>query len=165
MNQVNAESIDLQTFNLQLESENQRLSLHVDSLEESLTLKSQQVETLQLQIEHQTSQFKELQQDFSDVIEQLQKKESVLNVKFSQEELQEAADYLLTRIQLDDISERQKQNQLEGGNQEDQTITCLIVKAAEKIKFLNRFIEGFRIEMEETTERYDKLVIENGDAL
>ena len=58
-----------------------------------------------------------------------------------------------------------KRNQLEGGNSEDQTITCLIVKAAEKVKFLNRYIDGFKLEMEEMTEKYDRASLQCNDAL
>jgi len=46
---------------------------------------------------------------------------------------------------------------------EDQSITFLIVKSSQKIKFLNKYIEGLKTEIEETTEKYDKLTLKFRD--
>lgn len=53
---------------------------------------------------------------------------------------------------------------LDDQNNEDQTITFLIVKASHKIKFLNKYVEGFKIEIEELSEKYDKLAFKLRDA-
>eukprot|EP00347_Sterkiella_histriomuscorum_P017254 403350100 len=163
MNQINSESIEIQTYNMQLESENQKMQSELIVQRDQIQIKDQQIDTLQLQLEHQVDQFKELQSEFSEVIEQLQKKENVLNIKFSQEELQDAADYLIGQIQLDSNNLENNQ-QLDSSNIEDQTITCLIVKAAQKIKYLNKYHEGFKLELEELTEKYDKLAIKYRDS-
>ena len=36
---------------------------------------------------------------------------------------------------------------------------CLIVKASQKIKYMNQFIEGLRSETEEAQEKYDRLML------
>ncbi|CDW75035.1 UNKNOWN [Stylonychia lemnae] len=163
MSQINSESIEIQTFNMQLEQDNQRLNNEVQVLLESQVIKDQQIQSLQLQLEHQNEQFKELQREFTDVIDQLSKKEGVLGVKFSQEDLQDAADYLISQIQLD--QQEQSCDRYDNNTSvEDQTITFLIVKSAQKIKFLNKYIDGFKQELEEVSEKYDKLALKYRDS-
>jgi hypothetical protein len=42
-------------------------------------------------------------------------------------------------------------------------VGSLIVKASQKIKFMNKYIEGLKSEMEETSEKYDRLAIKFRD--
>lgn len=41
----------------------------------------------------------------------------------------------------------------------------LLVKTSQRIKFLNKYIEGLKGEIEETTEKYDKMAIKYRDLM
>lgn len=157
---MNQESLQVQAYNTELEQDNARLVQELNSRLQREQIKDQKAETLQVQMEHQTEQFKELQQEFLEVIEQIQKREVMVSIKFSQDEVQEAAEYLMGQVNIEEHEKELKSSTNEMNEiNEEQTVTGLLVKAAEKIRFLNKYIETIKAESDELSEKYDKLTL------